>query len=98
LVTHNPSLDVKGISNEYHDQMYMSGTSMATPAVSGAAALVLQRNPGLTPNLVKAILEYTAQPLRGFNTLEQGAGELNVEGAVLLAGLVRQDLAGLTVG
>ena len=30
------------------------------------------------------ILEYTAQRLKGFNTLEQGAGELNIEGAVRL--------------
>ncbi|MFL6274270.1 MAG: S8 family peptidase [Blastocatellia bacterium] len=82
----------------YHDQMYMSGTSMATPAVAGAVALVLQRNPNLSPNLVKAILEYTAQPLAGFNTLEQGAGELNVEGAVRLAGLIRTDLLSSPLG
>src|ERR671921_407007 len=39
---------------------------------------------------------YTAQPLRGANLLEQGAGELNVEGAVRLAKLVRRDLSALT--
>jgi serine protease AprX len=33
------------------------------PAVAGAVALMLQANPGLTPPLVKAILQYTAQPL-----------------------------------
>jgi hypothetical protein len=72
--------------------MYLNGTSMAAPVVSGAAALLLQANPQLTPNLVKAILMYTAQQLPGFNTLEQGAGELNIEGAVRLAKLVRTDL------
>jgi len=78
--------------------MRMSGTSMATPTVAGAAALLFQRNPSLTPNLVKAILEYTAQPLAGVSNYEQGAGELNLEGAVRLAGRVRTDLAGLHTG
>jgi subtilisin family serine protease len=45
--------------------MRLSGTSMATPVVAGAAALMLQANPRLTPNLVKAILMYSAQPLAG---------------------------------
>src|SRR5438105_5059256 len=68
------------------------GTSMAAPVVSGAAALLLQANPSLTPNMIKALLMYTAQPLAGFNTFEQGAGELNIEGAVRLAELARNDL------
>ena len=68
---------------------------MATPIVSGAVALILQANPKLTPNMVKMILMYTAQPLAGFNHLEQGAGTLNIEGAVRLAKLVRQDLTEL---
>jgi serine protease AprX len=38
----------------------MSGTSMATPMVSGAAALLLQQNPNLTPDQVKAQLMITA--------------------------------------
>ena len=72
--------------------MYLSGTSMATPLVAGAAALMLQVNPKLTPNMVKAILMYSAQPLAGFNMLEQGAGQLNIEGAIRLSNLVRKDL------
>jgi subtilisin family serine protease len=98
LLTDSPSLNANVSSYAYHQMMYMSGSSMATPAVAGAAALVLQRNPALTPNLVKAVLEYAAQPLAGFSTYEQGAGELNVEGAVRLAGLIRQDLSGLSLG
>ena len=47
---------------------------MAAPAVAGAAAVLLQANPGLTPPLVKAILQYTAQPLPGASLLQQGAG------------------------
>src|SRR5580704_5657641 len=38
----------------------LSGTSMATPVVSGAVALMLQQNPALTPDEVKARLMKTA--------------------------------------
>lgn len=63
----------------------LTGTSMAAPVVSGTIALMLQANPNLTPNLVKAILQYTAQPYPAFNPLTEGAGFLNTKGAVELA-------------
>jgi serine protease AprX len=46
-----------GNSGEY---LRLSGTSMATPVVSGAAALLLQQHPGLTPDQVKARLMKSA--------------------------------------
>jgi hypothetical protein len=58
---------------------------MATPVVSGTVALMLQANPRLTPNMVKAILQYTAQEYDGYNSLTQGAGFLNTLGAVRLS-------------
>ena len=87
ILSANPQLRVSPTSSNSDDvtMMYLSGTSMAAPIVSGAAALLLQANPKLTPNMVKMLLEYTAQPLAGFNMFEQGAGELNIEGAVRVA-------------
>ena len=38
----------------------LSGTSMATPVVSGAAALMIQKDPSLTPDTIKARLMKTA--------------------------------------
>jgi serine protease AprX len=96
LITTYPSLDARVSEDDRRREMYLNGTSMATPVVAGMAALMLQANPRLTPNLVKMILMYTAQPLAGFNQLEQGAGELNVEGAVRVAKLVRTDLSSAT--
>jgi hypothetical protein len=69
----------------YKPYLTLSGTSMAAPVVSGTVALMLEANPKLTPNLVKAILEYTAQPYPGYNPLRQGAGFLNALGAVRLS-------------
>jgi hypothetical protein len=46
--------------------------------------------------MIKAILMYTAQPIAGFNMFEQGAGQLNLEGAIKLARIVRTDLTNST--
>jgi hypothetical protein len=46
---------------------------------------MLQANPKLTPNLVKAILQYTAERRTGYSALRQGAGFLNTLGAVQMA-------------
>jgi serine protease AprX len=75
---------VKG-NNGLPAYLTLTGTSMAAPVVSGTVALMLQANPNLTPNLIKAILQYTAQEYPGYNALRQGAGFLNTLGAVDLA-------------
>jgi hypothetical protein len=46
---------------------------------------MLQAHPSLTPNAVKAILQYTAEIYPGYDALTQGAGFLNALGAVQLA-------------
>ncbi len=43
--------------------MRLSGTSMAAGVTSGVVALVLHANRDLTPNTVKAVLEYTSIPV-----------------------------------
>jgi hypothetical protein len=68
--------------------MTLSGTSMASPMAAGAAALLLEANPKLQVNTVKMIMQFTSRTLPGVDTLTQGAGYLNVVGAVRLAGMI----------
>ncbi len=60
----------------------LSGTSMAAPHVAGAAALLLQADPTLTPERIKQILMDTATPLPGQPPRAQGRGMLNLEAAL----------------
>src|SRR5439155_612919 len=74
----------------------LSGTSMAAPLVSGAVALMLQKNPRLTPNTVKAALMVSARRMDlglspGLSRLTQGSGVLNVPGALEIAARIRAD-------
>ncbi|HUQ88397.1 MAG TPA: S8 family serine peptidase [Vicinamibacterales bacterium] len=75
----------KKLGLTYMPYLTLSGTSMATPAVAGSVALMLEANPSLTPNMVKAILQFTSQVYPNYNYLTQGAGFLNTLGAVRLA-------------
>lgn len=64
----------------------LSGTSMATPHVSGVVALILQKNPGLTPAMVKKLLENTGEPLP-LPPNQVGYGLVNAYGVVMRAGV-----------
>ena len=59
-----------------------SGTSQAAAVVSGAAALLLDQRPLLTPDQVKKLLMDSATPLPSADALAQGEGLLNVKGAL----------------
>ncbi len=59
--------------------LFESGTSMATPAVAGAAALLRQANPDLDPAAVKTLLQAGADPIDGQRFYQQGSGILNIE-------------------
>ena len=60
----------------------MSGTSMATPHVAGAAAMVLSTHPGFTPSQVQSHLQNNAEWLSGLSSNQQGSGLVDVEKAV----------------
>ncbi len=65
--------------------MTLSGTSMASAVASGAAALVVDVNPKLTPAQVKIALQYSATFLPAVGFVGAGAGSLNVAAAVQVA-------------
>ncbi|MEV4472644.1 S8 family serine peptidase [Nonomuraea sp. NPDC049504] len=60
----------------------MSGTSMATPHVAGAAALLRQARPGLTGGELKALLTATAKPGQDIPVDAQGLGRIDVNAAL----------------
>ncbi|MGH2792687.1 MAG: S8 family peptidase [Actinomycetota bacterium] len=62
-----------------------SGTSQATAVVSGAAALLLQQRPNLTPDQVKKLLSSTATPLPAADQVAQGSGLINLKSATAAA-------------
>lgn len=55
-----------------------SGSSQAAAVVSGAAALLLDARPNLSPDQVKALLTLTADPFQNAQARFQGAGLLDV--------------------
>ncbi len=85
------------------DYMILSGTSMATAVTTGSIALLVEANraanyypqrPSLTPNAVKAILEYTALGIHDdagveYDPLRKGSGSLNAIGAINLGRTVK---------
>jgi subtilisin family serine protease len=60
----------------------LSGTSMATPHVAGAAALVRQRHPDWTADRLKAALIGAASPATGGDLYERGAGRVTIPPAL----------------
>ncbi|MEX0168433.1 S8 family peptidase [Streptomyces sp. LMG1-1-1.1] len=60
----------------------MSGTSMATPHVAGAAAIVKQRHPDWTAQQIKAALVSSAESDLPGDVREVGGGRLDVKAAI----------------
>jgi subtilisin family serine protease len=60
----------------------LAGTSMATPHVAGATALLRQAHPEYSPAQVKQVLKSTATSLGNETYNDEGAGELNARAAI----------------
>ncbi len=65
---------------------FSSGTSMAAAEVSGIVALMLQKNPDLTPAAVRTALTASASPLTSGGATEAGAGLVDADRALTLLG------------
>jgi serine protease AprX len=72
-----PGTKITSLGNK-RDYRTLSGTSMATPLVSGAAAIILQKWPSLRPDQVKHTLVKNSRDL-GLNPNLQGAGIIDLE-------------------
>ena len=59
----------------------LSGTSMATPHVAGAAAIIAQQHPDWTGAQIRDALVSTAKPLEGQTAYQVGGGRLDVPSA-----------------
>jgi len=57
--------------------IFNKGTSMATPHVSGAVALLLEKYPDLEPNEIKSILLNNAKA-GGYDVFTQGSGRIDI--------------------
>ncbi|MFE4452345.1 S8 family serine peptidase [Streptomyces sp. NPDC056796] len=73
------SQSVPGIEGMYQQ---MSGTSMATPHVAGAAAILKQRHPDWPGQRIKDALMSSSKRLPAYTPYEQGTGRLDVKAAI----------------
>jgi len=86
-----PDLRVPGSTGK-PEYFKLSGTSMASPAVAGAAALLLKENKQLQVNALKVTLQFTSRILPQTDVLTQGAGAMNVTGALTLADAINPNV------
>ncbi|MEU3208463.1 S8 family serine peptidase [Streptomyces cyaneofuscatus] len=73
------SQSAPGVEGMYRS---MSGTSMATPHVAGAAAILKQRHPDWSGQRIKDALMASSRKLDAYTPYEQGTGRLDVKAAI----------------
>ena len=59
-------------------KLELSGTSMSSAVVAGAAALLLEARPKAKAETIRALLQLGAEQLPGLGLIREGAGSLNV--------------------
>ncbi len=77
--------DIPVMPDGVSDMPVHNGTSASAPVVSGVAAMILARNPALTPGDVKNLLISTAVPSATAPKVNQSAGRLDARAAVTQA-------------
>ena len=78
-----PGVNIKSLDyNNISGYTNMDGTSQATPCVAGIVALMLQKNPELTPAQICQILEETAVKLTPNKSNVTGVGRVDALAAV----------------
>ena len=82
-----PGVNIKSLDiNNTSGYCLKSGTSMATPCVAGTIALMLSKDPELTPEQIDEILERTAIPLSAHKSNDFGSGRIDALAAVEAVG------------
>ena len=66
---------------------HLSGSSMAAGVVSGMAALMIQAEPSVTPDTVKARLMKSAEKRLDYDIFSEGAGFADLESALATGGV-----------
>ncbi len=78
-----PGSNINSLDNESEDGYTVkSGTSMAAPAVAGLMALMLSKNPFLTPEEMSQILEESAVSLSETKSNTYGSGRIDALEAI----------------
>ncbi|MFS8101859.1 S8 family serine peptidase [Lentzea alba] len=91
-----PGVDIVAAKAGTTEHLAASGTSMATPHVAGAAALLRQQHPEWTPAQLKSVLATTAKPTPGVSAYDQGAGRIDVAKAINQ--VLTADVVGVNLG
>ncbi len=81
------NIEITGIKWDFTGNPYgfKSGTSMATPVISGIAGLILSQNPDFSPAQIRAILLGTVDPVNGLENRVLSGGRVNAASALQAA-------------